>query len=203
MTPDMKHLILQTIPEGSTVLDLGCGDGSLLLQLCQQKKCHGYGVELKTEHVLSCTEKGVPVYHGDINDGLPEFSDQSFDFVVLSQTLQVVKNPILLLKEMVRVGRQTLVIFPNFAYFKNRIKLLSGTAPKSKNLPHEWYDTPNIRVITISDFKRATDKNDIEIYKDLSTCVYQGFSGYFAPLSHNLFLKHGIFLLKAKDREEI
>lgn len=199
MIPIIRDLIKQLIPDHSTVLDLGCGDGSVLAELRQEKGCQGYGVEVQVEQVLSCIQKGVSVYHGDINEGLPEFSDQSFDFVVMSQTLQVIEDPILLLKEMVRVGKQGLVIFPNFAYYKNRFQLLSGIAPKSKNLPYDWYNTPNIRVIAISDFKRVCAENGIEIRQNLSGTVTPGISKWLTHLSGNFFAKYGVFIIQKKS----
>ena len=196
MIPAVRQLILNQIPENSSVLDLGCGDGTLLSDLYKTKNCHGYGVELHIEHILSCTQKGVSVFHGDINEGLPEFTDQSFDFVVMSQTLQVIRDPILLLKEIVRVGKQGIVVFPNFGHISNRFQLLTGVAPKTKNLPYDWYDTPNIRVITIPDFNRACANNTIHITRNLSGQIGGSTSRLFSLFSSNLFIKYGIFIIQ-------
>ncbi len=158
------QLIVDWIPQNSRVLDLGCADGSLLNLLQTQKSVTGYGLELNTKSIPSCIEKGVNVIQMNLDKGLPGFEDKSFDFVMLSLTLQSVKRPDELLDEMVRVGETGIVSFPNFAYWSIRSQLMfGGKMPVSKSLPYEWYNTPNIHLCTVNDFERYCRKNDIEI----------------------------------------
>ena len=135
------------------VLDLGCGDGTLLRYLAEQRQTTGYGVEIDDGRVLACVQNGVNVIQGDIERGLSGFADGSFDYVVLSQTLQAVRSSERVVREMLRVGREGIVTFPNFGYWRNRLQVLAGHMPVSRNLPYEWFDTPNIHLCTITDFE--------------------------------------------------
>jgi methionine biosynthesis protein MetW len=146
-------VIAQWIRRDARVLDLGCGDGSLLRYLAEQRASIGYGVEIDDGRVLACMKNGVNVIQGDIERQLAEFADASFDYVVLSQTLQAVRSSERLVREMLRVGREGIVTFPNFGYWKNRLYVLGGHMPLSDHLPYEWYDTPNIHLCTITDFE--------------------------------------------------
>jgi methionine biosynthesis protein MetW len=147
-------LVAQMISPGSRVLDLGCGDGDLLAELIASRGCRGQGVEVSREALHACVERGVPVVEADIDRGLPEFEDRSFDVVVLSQTLQAVHRPALVLREMTRVGRLGIVSFPNFAHWRLRLQLmLGGRMPVTETLPYRWYETPNIHLCTIRDFE--------------------------------------------------
>ena len=138
----------------ASVLDLGCGDGSLLRYLRDTRRVTGYGVEIADEGVLACVRNGVSVIQGDLERGLSGFEDRSFDYVVLSQTLQAMRNSERIITDMLRVGREGIVTFPNFGYWKNRLQVLGGRMPVSDNLPYEWHDTPNIHLCTITDFER-------------------------------------------------
>jgi methionine biosynthesis protein MetW len=141
------------IPRGAHVLDLGCGDGTLLRFLQEQRAVTGYGVDINDGNVLACVRNGVQVIQSDLERGLSDFDDHSFDFVLLSQTLQAMRNTEHIVREMLRVGRAGIVTFPNFGYWKNRLRVLGGRMPLSKNLPYAWFDTPNIHLCTIRDFE--------------------------------------------------
>ena len=138
---------------GSSVLDLGCGDGSLLRYLRESRRVTGYGVEIDDDRVLACVTSGVNVIQGDLERGLSEFESRSFDYVVLSQTLQAVRNSERIVHDMLRVGRAGIVTFPNFGYWRNRLQVIGGHMPVSDNLPYEWHETPNIHLCTITDFE--------------------------------------------------
>jgi len=138
---------------GSSVLDLGCGDGSLLRYLGESRRVTGYGVEIDDDRVLACVKSGVNVIQGDLERGLSEFESRSFDYVVLSQTLQAVRNSERIVHDMLRVGREGIVTFPNFGYWRNRLQVIGGHMPVSDNLPYEWHETPNIHLCTITDFE--------------------------------------------------
>lgn len=147
-------LVAQMVAPGSRVLDLGCGDGDLLAALIASRGCRGQGVEVSREALHACVARGVPVVEADIDRGLPEFEDGSFDVVVLSQTLQAVHRPALVLREMMRVGVLGIVSFPNFGHWRPRVQLLaSGKMPVTRTLPHRWHDTPNIHLCTLRDFE--------------------------------------------------
>jgi methionine biosynthesis protein MetW len=139
---------------GSRVLDLGCGDGSLLKYLMDSRRVTGYGVEIDDNRVLACAKNGVNVIQGDLERGLSEFENGSFDYVILSQTLQAVRNSERVVADMLRVAREGIVTFPNFGYWTNRLQVLGGRMPVSDNLPYQWHDTPNVHLCTIADFER-------------------------------------------------
>ena len=141
------------IPNGASVLDLGCGDGSLLRYLQETRAVCGYGVEINDLDIVSCIVNGVNVIQNDLESGLSDFEDNSFDFVILSQTLQATRHTEALTKEMLRVGREGIVSFPNFGYWKNRLNVLRGHMPVSSELPYQWYDTPNVHLCTLHDFE--------------------------------------------------
>ncbi|HYC44871.1 MAG TPA: methionine biosynthesis protein MetW [Burkholderiales bacterium] len=147
----------------SSVLDLGCGDGSLLKYLTETRRITGYGVEIDDASVLACVKNGVRVVQSDLERGLSGFEDGSFDYVVLSQTLQAMKNSEIIIREMLRVGREGIVTFPNFGYWKNRLEVLRGRMPVSENLPFEWFNTPNVRLCTVADFERFCAERGIRI----------------------------------------
>ncbi len=147
-------IISELVADSARVLDLGCGEGDLLAWLVKYKKVQARGVEIATEKVRRCVELGLSVFQGDINKGLADYPDACFDYVILSQTLQVVRQPLKVLREMRRVGQRIVVEFPNFGHWSVRLSLLcSGRAPRTRHLPYAWYDSPNIRVLTILDFE--------------------------------------------------
>ena len=135
------------------VLDLGCGDGSLLRHLQQARNASGYGIEIDDAKVLASVKNGVHVLQADLEAGLSGFDNDSFDYVILSLTLQAVRHTERIVTEMLRVGREAIVTFPNFGYWRHRLHVLMGQVPVSRELPYQWYDTPNIHVLTIDDFE--------------------------------------------------
>jgi methionine biosynthesis protein MetW len=155
--------IAEWLPQGAHILDLGCGDGTLLKYLQQARGVTGYGVEIDDGNVLECVKNGVHVIQSDLERGLADFDDGSFDFVVLSQTLQAMRNTERIVREMLRVGRAGIVTFPNFGYWKNRLHVLRGRMPVSENLPFEWFNTPNIHLCTVADFERFCRERGINI----------------------------------------
>jgi methionine biosynthesis protein MetW len=148
---------------GSSVLDLGCGDGSLLRYLRDSRRVTGYGVEIDDGSVLACVKNGISVIQSDLDRGLSDFRDSSFDYVVLSQTLQSVRNSERIIREMLRVGREGIVTFPNFGYWKNRVQVALGRMPVSEKLPYQWFDTPNIHLCTVDDFERFCVERGVRI----------------------------------------
>ena len=142
------------ITEGSAVLDLGCGDGAMLERLKIKKSIRGYGVEIDKKNINLCLERGLEVLEQNIDDGLLNFKDQSFDTVIVSETIQVLRNPKETLKEVTRIGKQSIIVIPNFGYWRSRLTVfLKGKMPITESLPQEWYETPNIHLCTISDFE--------------------------------------------------
>lgn len=151
---DDLDLIAGWITSGARVLDLGCGDGALLGHLSEQRGATGYGLEIDPENVVKCVARGVDALQMDLDEGLAQFADDSFDFVVLSSALQEVRRPDLLIDEMLRIGRESIVTFPNFGHWRPRLSLgLQGLMPVSRALPDRWYDTPNIHLCTVKDFE--------------------------------------------------
>jgi methionine biosynthesis protein MetW len=155
--------IAKWIKPQSTLLDLGCGDGEFLEYIRAQKNVQTYGVEISDFSVLACVEKGLDVIQQDLEAGLALFENQSFDMVVLSQTLQTIHETESILKEIVRVGKECVISFPNFAHWSHRIDILLGRMPVSKSLPYDWYNTPNVRVLTIADFEALASQIGIKI----------------------------------------
>lgn len=156
-------VIADWIPAGERVLDLGCGDGNLLRYLRETRKISGYGVEIAPDKVLACIRNGIDVIQMNIDQGLSSFEDQSFDHAIISQALQTMLETERILNEMLRVAREAVVSFPNFAYRINREAIVHGHVPVSEDLPYEWYDTPNVRFFTIADFEALCSRLDIEI----------------------------------------
>jgi methionine biosynthesis protein MetW len=157
---DME-LIAELVPEGSRVLDLGCGNGELLAHLQGKRRCTGYGIEIADDNVLACARRGVNVIQLNLEEGLALFEDQSFDVVLQLDTLQHLRNTERMLRETARVGRLGIVAFPNFAHWRNRLHVLGGRMPVTKTLPYQWYDTPNIRVGTFADFEVLAGKQGL------------------------------------------
>ena len=157
------HAIASLVPEGSRVLDLGCGDGALLDHLQRERGCSCYGVELDDANVLACVKRGVNVLQLNLDQGLTVFEDASFDVVLQIDTLQHLRNAETMLRETARVGRVGIVAFPNFAHWPNRLSILQGRMPVTKRLPYQWYDTPNIRVGTHADLEVLAARNGLRV----------------------------------------
>jgi methionine biosynthesis protein MetW len=156
------------VPEGATVLDLACGDGELLADLIAAKHVRGSGVEIDQAAVEKCIGRGLSVFHGDLDAGLADYSDQSHDVVILSLSLQQLRRPRMIVREMVRVGRLAIVSFPNFAHWSMRRQLLmDGRMPVTKDLPYQWWDTPNIHLCTIQDFRALCREEGLCIEREL------------------------------------
>jgi methionine biosynthesis protein MetW len=155
--------IADWVKPGARVLDLGCGDGSLLRFLRETREAAGYGIEIDDAKVLASARNGVNVIQLDLESGLSGFESGSFDYVVLSQTLQAVRHTERIIKEMLRVGREGIVAFPNFGYWRHRVQILAGRMPVSENLPYQWYDTPNVHLFTIRDFEQFCATHGVRI----------------------------------------
>ena len=166
MNAPVRHdfeTIAAWVRPGARVLDLGCGDGTLLLHLKNVRQAHGYGVEIDDDNILACIRNGVNVIQNDLDAGLSGFEANSFDYVVLSQTLQAVRHIEQVVSEMLRVGKEAIVAFPNFGYWKHRMQVIEGHMPVSQNLPYHWYDTPNIHLCTLKDFEAFCQERSIRI----------------------------------------
>ena len=160
-------LIEDLVSHGSTVLDLACGDGELLSRLIRDKGVRGSGVDVSQEAVEACVRKGLSVFHGDLDAGLADFAAGSHDVVILSMSLQQLRRPRMIVREMVRVGRQAIVSFPNFAHWTPRLQLfLGGRMPLSRDLPYQWWDTPNIHLCTIRDFRTLCREEGLSILQE-------------------------------------
>lgn len=171
--------IAQWVTPNAKVLDLGCGDGSLLKYLKEARNAHGYGIEIADANVLACVEKGVNVIQMDLEAGLSGFEPQSFDFVILSQTLQAMHHIEQLVAEILRVGKHGIVTIPNFGYWRRRIQIIGGRMPVSKDLPYQWYDTPNIHLCTFVDFEAFCSDHGVRILERHVMC--DGESVAFLP----------------------
>lgn len=160
--PDLAT-VAQWVAPDARVLDLGCGDGMLLRYLWKQRGARGYGVEIDDAKVGACVKNDVNVLQMDLEAGLSAFGDGSFDYVILSQTLQAVRHTEAIMREMLRVGREAIVSFPNFGHWSSRLQVIAGRMPVSENLPHEWYNTPNVHLCTIADFEDLAADLDVRI----------------------------------------
>lgn len=194
------QLIASLVPDGSRVLDLGSGDGSLMAHLRDEKGCTVRGMELSPEGIAASIERGLSVVQADLDAGLSGFEDGAFDVVVLSQTLQVIRRPDVLLKEMARIGATSIVSFPNFAHWRIRSFLFfRGRMPVSRSIPYQWYETPNIHHTTVSDFRDLCSRLGLEIAREipLSTDDF----GHAKPVKMwpNLFADTSLVVLRKAD----
>jgi methionine biosynthesis protein MetW len=198
------QIIASWIEPGSKVLDLGCGEGDLLRHLKKEKQILGTGIESSEEKAAKCIEKGLQVLQGDITEEILDYPDNAFDYVILSQTLQQVYEPHKLIKELLRVGRRIIVSFPNFSHWAIRLQILfSGYAPKNRQLPYEWYDTPNIRVITIKDFRRFVSNTGCRLIKEVAINTHsQDLQGNIINFLPNLRATYGIFLVSRMNGDD-
>lgn len=160
--PDFAAIAAWIRP-GAKVLDLGCGDGGLLRHLRRERQARGWGVEISGANLVACLKNGVNVVQSDLEAGLSGFESDSFDYVILSQTLQAMRNTEAIVREMLRVGREGIVTFPNFGYWRHRLQVLRGTMPVSERLPYQWYDTPNIHLCTLRDFENFCLEHGVRV----------------------------------------
>ncbi len=172
--PDFD-VILRLVARGTRVLDLGCGAGELMGRLISELDAKAFGVDLHQPSVSACISKGLSVFHGDIHEGLADLRNDAFDYVILSRTLQQVADPDKIIHDMLRVGRYAIVSFPNFAFWRVRLHLLvHGTLPVSPALPYAWYNTPNIRLITIADFESFCREQHVDILESVALTIGAG-----------------------------
>ncbi len=196
------RLIASWIEKGSRVLDLGCGNGDLLAWLTANKKVRGTGIERDKEKAAACIARGLSVLQGDLNTEVDDYPDHSFDYVILSQTLQQVYEPAALLYSLSRIGRQVIVSFPNFSHYSIRLQLLvKGVAPKNEQLPYSWYDSPNIRVITLADFRKFAGDVGYTIDKEVAINTdHHDRQGHIVHWLTNLRASYGIFAIEKRRR---
>ena len=184
-------IIIALVERGSSVLDLGCGNGELLGLLAREKQCRGQGIEIDDQAIYDCVERGLSVLHGDIDTGLADYADGSFDYVILNQSLQQVRKLEAVLRDALRVGRKVIIGFPNFAYYRSRIQIFfQGRTPVNHSLPYEWYDTPNLHFLSICDFTGYCRKKGVAIEQRLFVSDKRQIR-----LLPNLFAQTAIFLI--------
>ncbi|MBA4418496.1 MAG: methionine biosynthesis protein MetW [Syntrophus sp. (in: bacteria)] len=183
--------ILDLVSPSSSVLDLGCGTGDLLSLLVKEKNVKAQGIEIDDKAIFACVAKGLSVFHDDIDTGLPEYGDKSFDFVILNQSIQQVKRPDIVLREAMRVGRKVIVGIPNFTYITARIQIFfKGRVPITPSLPYEWHDTPNLHFLSLHDFSDYCEKRGIRIER----VIYIG-AEKRVKVFPNLLAQIGIFVI--------
>jgi methionine biosynthesis protein MetW len=185
------------VEPGSRVLDLGCGEGHLLKALQIEKRARVQGIEFSDTAIQECVAKGLFVFHGDLDEGLADFNDQSVDYVISTNTLQALHRPDLLIMEAARVGKHCIISIPNFGYWRVRFQLMFfGEMPRTKELPYEWYNSPNIHLTTLHDFRRFCRERNLSILRETDLVIGHG-GCRRVPLLPNFFADYGIFLLKA------
>ncbi len=183
--------ILNWIRQNSSVLDLGCGDGELLALLVREKKIRAQGIEIDEQAIYQCVARGLSVFHEDIDNGLSGYPDKSFDYVILNQSLQQVRKPDIVVKEALRVGREVIIGFPNFAHYSARIQIFfKGKTPITPSLPYKWHDTPNLHFLSVSDFIHYCQERKIKIEKE----AFIG-RNRRVKIFPNFFALTGIFLI--------
>ncbi|MDE2027623.1 MAG: methionine biosynthesis protein MetW [Candidatus Omnitrophica bacterium] len=191
MRNDHKY-ILEMIEPNSRVLDLGCGNGELLSLLMAQRNCRAAGIEIDEKEIYKCVERGVSVSHGDIDSGLSDYADKTFDYVILNESLQEVLNPEKVIAEALRVGKKAIVGIPNFCNLNARLQIFFlGRVPVTEGLPYKWYNTPNLRFLSIKDFRDFCLERSIVIENE---CAFG--AGGKIPFAHNLLSDIAIFLIR-------
>ena len=195
MAIKLSKIINSWVPENSKVIDFGCGDGSLLKELFENKQVLGYGVEINDTKIEKCIEKGVPVIKLDIDTGLNDFMSSNFDLSIMARSIQCLKNPDLALNRMLELSKRCVVTLPNLGYWRCRINLASGKMPITPELPSSWYETENIHLCTIKDFENLCLKENINI-KDKVFINRNGDQGGLSKINPNLFAVEGVYLLE-------
>jgi len=195
MAIKLSKIINSWVPENSKVIDFGCGDGSLLKELFENKQVLGYGVEINDTKIEKCIEKGVPVIKLDIDKGLNDFMSSNFDLSIMARSIQCLKNPDLALNRMLELSKRCVVTLPNLGYWRCRINLASGKMPITPELPSSWYETENIHLCTIKDFENLCLKENISI-KDKVFINRNGNQGGLSKINPNLFAVEGVYLLE-------
>ena len=195
MAIKLSKIINSWVPENSKVIDFGCGDGSLLKELFENKKVLGYGVEINDTKIEKCIEKGIPVIKLDIDKGLNDFMSSNFDLSIMARSIQCLKNPDLALNRMLELSKRCVVTLPNLGYWRCRINLASGKMPITPELPSSWYETENIHLCTIKDFENLCLKENISI-KDKVFINRNGDQGGLSKINPNLFAVEGVYLLE-------
>jgi len=190
ISPDHR-VILGWVNKSTTVLDLGCGSGDLLYLLIKENGARGHGIEINVEEIYKCVAKGLNILHGDIENGLADYKDQSFDYVILNQSLQQIRQVDRVLKDALRVGKKVILGFPNFAYYRSRLQILfGGRTPVNAALPYQWYETPNLHFLSILDFVEYCREKKIKIERRTFLGKRQQ-----VQLFPNVFAQTGIFLV--------
>ena len=195
MATKLSKIINSWVPENSKVIDFGCGDGSLLKELFENKQVLGYGVEINDLKIEKCIEKGIPVIKLDIDKGLNDFMSSNFDLSIMARSIQCLKNPDLALNRMLDLSKRCVVTLPNLGYWRCRINLASGKMPITPELPSSWYETENIHLCTIKDFENLCLKENISI-KDKVFINRSGNQGGLSKINPNLFAVEGVYLLE-------
>jgi len=195
LRPEFDYVI-DLVEPGASVLDLGCGEGHLMKALQTRKRARVQGIDLSDTAIQACVEKGLFVYHGDLDEGLADFNDGSVDYVILTSTIQVLHRPDLLILEAARVGKKCIISVPNFGYWRVRFQLMfKGVMPRTARLPYEWYDTPNIHLTTIKDFRRFCREHGLRILSETDLVIGEHKCRRVGILP-NLLADYGIFLLE-------
>jgi methionine biosynthesis protein MetW len=190
-------IIHDLIKPDSRILDLGCGDGALLLQLERHRGVRGYGLEIDAANVAACVAAGVNVIQADLDEGLADFADGSFDYVVMTQALQALARPDLAVEEMLRVGREAIVTFPNFGHWRARWAIVNGRMPVTPALPDQWYNTENIHLCTVADFEELCRRSGWQVLERvlLDRAHHRGFAIGLLP---QLFCEIAVYKLRGK-----
>lgn len=199
--PADYRYIVDLVEPGSTVLDLGCGDGGLLATLIAEKQVKGSGIELSEQCIQACVARGLTnIIHGDLDEGLADYPDKSVDYVIVTNTIQVLHRPLVLVREIARVGRKCIVTLPNFAHWTARLQLgFGGRMPKTSRLPYEWYDTPNIHLTTLKDFRDLCDVAGLRILQEIPLRMDKAGRAHRVGFWANLRAEAGIYLVEQKS----